>query len=166
MDKKIIYIFFRIIVFIALALIIVAYVKTEINNVQAQTVNIYKTTIKDLKLRNSTKIDKLKNDVLDRLKSCESGMLKIEDAPIILDTNNRISLGMYMFQRATVIHYYRKLYNKNITKREAVEIALSSKARNLASDIIFNERGGIFNWANCARQKGLVAEVTIIKRIQ
>ncbi len=166
MKTKIIHILSRAFIIIVTGTIITLFVRYEINQVKVANAQQYKSTISALTSKNSNKIEEIKSDVLNRLKECESGTLKISDAPILLDTNHRISIGMFMFQRKTVIYYYHKLYNKTITKREAVEIALSPKARSLASDIIFKERGGIFNWANCAKQKNLVIEVTIIKRIQ
>lgn len=168
-NKKIktVYLVFRVIIVIGIMttgyMFTVNYTVSNAKQVMAQQ---YETRVNIVKSNNSNKIDVLKNDVLDRLKQCESGKLKLSDAPILLDTNNKISIGMFMFQRDTIIYYYTKLYHKNITKQEAVEIALSPRARTLASDIIFKEKGGIFNWRNCARQKGLTTEVTIIKRIQ
>ncbi|HEC32795.1 MAG TPA: hypothetical protein ENI63_00865 [Candidatus Kaiserbacteria bacterium] len=153
------------ILLVAFVIIAIIFVVNERKATQVMAQQ-YSTKLSEVSVVNSNKVDALKNDVLDRLKQCESGDLKISDAPILLDTNHKISMGMFMFQRNTVIYYYKKLYHQTIDRHTAVDIALSPAARTLASDIIFKERGGIFNWANCAKQKNLVTEVTIIKRIQ
>jgi len=153
------------ILLIAVVIIAILFVVKQRNATEVMAQQ-YTAKLSEVTKVNSNKVDVLKNDVLNRLKQCESGDLKISDAPILLDTNHKISLGMFMFQRDTVIYYYKKLYNKTISRHTAVEVALSPEARTLASDIIFKESGGIFNWANCAKQKNLVTEVTIIKRIQ
>ncbi len=126
----------------------------------------YEAKIELIEGRENKKIDALKQNILDRLKRCESGDMTLEDAPMILDTNHEMSIGLYMFQRDTVIYYWEKFYGEKITRKEAVEIAISDRARKLAEKIIFDETGGIFNWANCARKENLVAEITVIKKLQ
>lgn len=163
----------KIIVAVAVLVYIIAFfvvttlaIKSQINQTRETFSQQYQDKVALMTSKNTNKVDLLKEDVLNRLKKCESGALTVKDAPLLLDTNHKISMGMFMFQRDTVIYYYSKLYHQTIDRHQAVIIALSPKARSLASDIIFNVRGGIFNWANCAKQENLVTEVTIIKRIQ
>jgi len=120
------------------------------------------------------KIRELKDNILDRLKSCESSEAKESDALIIFDSNRVPSIGNYMFQRLTVIGYYKKLYNRDITMLEATLIALDEKkARQLADDIIFeknpenkvNEFAGINNWENCKYKIGLEEDIRWINKI-
>lgn len=113
------------------------------------------------------KIESLKEEVLETLKSCESKTHTESDGLIILDTNNEFSIGLYQFQIKTVQHYYQTLYGKTITRKEAVEIALNeAKARELAQDIIFKTDGGYRNWLNCSNSKGLVPTIATIKKLE
>ena len=137
-----------------------------ISDVKNSITETYEAKIKLIEGKEDQKINALKQDILDRLKQCESGSMTLDDAPMILDSNHEMSIGLYMFQRDTVIYYWEKFYGEKITRKTAVEIALSEKARDLAEKIIFDETGGIFNWANCARRENLVAEITVIKKLQ
>lgn len=113
------------------------------------------------------KIESLKKEVVAQIKSCESNGHKEEDGLIVLDTNNKMSIGQLQFQTATVVYYYQTLYGKTITKKEAVEISLDSdRAEALAQDIIFKTDKGLTNWLNCANKLGLSAKVNVIKQIE
>jgi hypothetical protein len=113
------------------------------------------------------KIDMLKNEVLDSLQSCESGGSNDDTGLIVFDSNKVASLGLYQFQKLTVIAYYKTLYGKTITGKEALMIALDrNQARKLASDIIFsNDSKGVNNWYNCNKKNGLEAKVAFINKI-
>ncbi|HEC33024.1 MAG TPA: hypothetical protein ENI63_02065 [Candidatus Kaiserbacteria bacterium] len=137
-----------------------------VRNIKQSMAQRYKTEIKLIKSREGQKVETLKQNVLDRLKSCESKDFALEDAPIILDANGEMSIGLFMFQRDTVIYYWEKFYGEQISRKKAVEIAISGEARDLAEKIIFEETGGIFNWKNCARKESLVGEITVIKKLQ
>jgi len=83
------------------------------------------------------------------LESCESAGFSEEDAPIIFDSNNKASIGVFQFQKATIIHYFKTLYKEDITPKEAVMIALDEKkSRQLAEDIVFSS--GLSDWKTCA----------------
>jgi len=113
------------------------------------------------------KIQELKNSVLDDLKKGESSNAPEDDALIILDTNNKASIGSYQFQIDTVVFYNKKIYRKDITRKQAVLISLDDKkARHLADDIIFKTQGGIFNWKLTSKKYDLVSRVTIIKELE
>lgn len=113
------------------------------------------------------KMDELKNDVVTRLMACESGGYSEEDGIIIFDSNKQASIGQAQFQKKTVIHFYQKLYNKDISAKEAVVIALDEdKARQLAKDVIFKVDGGVDNWYNCAKKLGLHGEIAVIKKLE
>lgn len=113
------------------------------------------------------KVNQLKSEVLDTLKSCESGGYSEDDGIIIFDSNNQASIGSYQFQKKTVIHYYQTLYGKTITPKEAVIIALDEEeARKLANDVIFQDSKGISNWFNCSKKHNLKAKVDIIKELE
>ena len=113
------------------------------------------------------KINELKAEILSQLKGCESAGYSESDAPIVFDSNNKASIGSYQFQKATVLHYYKTLYNLDITPKEAVLISLDDiKAGNLASDIIFKTEKGISNWHNCDKKLGLKAQINLIKKLE
>lgn len=113
------------------------------------------------------KINQLKGEMLASLKNCESAGHKESDGIIIFDSNNRASIGSYQFQKKTVQHYMKTLYNVEITPKEAVLIALDDeKAGNLASDIIFKTDKGLTNWINCSNKLGLVTQLKMIKKLE
>lgn len=116
------------------------------------------------------KINTLKDEVLDTLRNCESQGATEDTGLIVFDSNKVASIGLYQFQKATVQAYYKALYNKDITGKEAIEIALDSKqARALASDIIFSttlkKDKGINNWYNCNKKHNLQAKVDFINKL-
>jgi hypothetical protein len=114
-----------------------------------------------------TKIVELKGEVLDTLRSCESRGGKESDGLITFDSNKQASIGTYQFQKDTVIRYYKALYGKDITGKEAVMIALDdSQSRQLANDIIFsNDAKGIGNWYNCENKNNLSDNIKWINKI-
>lgn len=113
------------------------------------------------------KIDELKDSMLDDLKSCESGGYSEDDGILIYDTNKEVSIGQYQFQKKTVIYYYKTIYSKNITGKDAVIIALNTEeARQLASDIIFKTDKGLSNWYNCTKKHNLQGRLDIIRQLE
>jgi hypothetical protein len=114
----------------------------------------------------SIKVDELKSDMLDTLQACERSKYTEDDGIIIFDSNNKASIGTFQFQKATVIHYYKTLYGKDITGKEAVLIALDdNKARELAHDIIFSSKNGLSNWYNCTQKHGLEGQLAVINKL-
>jgi len=58
------------------------------------------------------------------------------------------SWGILMFKLPTIIFYYKTLYGQEISEKEALLIAIDDeKAKELASDIIFEVEGGVWNWS-------------------
>jgi hypothetical protein len=114
------------------------------------------------------KITEIKSEALDALSQCESRGHKEEDGIIIFDSNNEPSIGRYQFQRDTVIHYYKVLYNQTINRKEAVLIALDDdKARKLAYDIIFSsDSKGWRNWFNCGNKIDIAATLKLIAKLE
>ena len=114
------------------------------------------------------KIEDLKNDVVLKLAACESAGYTEDQAIIIMDTNNRLSFGQLQFQTRTIIHYYKVLYGKDITPKQAVLIALDTpKASELARDIIFKTKNKVTgDWYNCGKKHNLDAQVDIIKNLE
>jgi len=121
----------------------------------------------------SEKINELKGELIDTLKKGESLGSKECNALITFDpnpNNKKVeipSLGCYQFKVSTVIYYYKKLYNKDITRTEAIAIAIDeNKAGELARDIIFKEKGGLDNWHNTAKKNDLYSKLAIIKQLE
>lgn len=113
------------------------------------------------------KILGLKNGVVDKLQACESAGHKETDGIIIFDSNKKASIGQLQFQVATVQYYYKTLYNKTITQKEAVIIALDTpQARDLARDVMFNTKNmASKDWYNCEKRHNLDAQIAIIKAL-
>lgn len=120
------------------------------------------------------KLEALKIDVIDRLSQCENP--KQNDGLIVYDNNtagsltgqNIPSIGPLMFKITTVKSSYLALYEKTLTDKEAVEIAMDKeKSYALANDIIFSgkDKKGVDHWHNCNVKLGLAAEVNIIKKL-
>jgi len=108
-------------------------------------------------------IDKEKNEVLDVLEQCES---KGNADAINWEDNgsgkNRASFGAYMFKVGTV-----KSFSKDLTDFQAIALASDrDEARKLAEHIIFQTKGGIWNWLTCAKKDGLVSKVEFIKNLE
>jgi hypothetical protein len=112
------------------------------------------------------KIEALQNEVLDTISACEAPGYKDGDAPIILDTNAKMSIGPFMFQVATVQHYEKELIGRDVSRLEATTIALDEKqARELAKAIVF-KANGLGNWLNCANKWNLRPKVDVIRELQ
>lgn len=116
--------------------------------------------------RSPEKIAKLKAETVALISGCEVPNFKQGDAPIILDTNNKMSIGPLMFQIATVVEYEKKLYGRTVTRYEATMIALDAdQAKQLATDIIFKD-GGAGNWFNCSKKLDINQRVKMIKEFE
>ena len=114
------------------------------------------------------KIRAIKEDMLKELSlGCETKGVKEPDGAILLDSNNKMSIGRYMFQIDTVIFYSKKLEGKTITRREAIEIAVDpERAGKLAERILFEEPTGYSNWKICADKLGIAKEIEILNKLK
>lgn len=113
------------------------------------------------------RVEKLKEDVVNRLATeCETKGVKEPEAAIIFDSNNEPSIGPWQFQRKTVQHYVKLFEGRDITRREAIEIALDpERTKPLVEKIIFEEGNGHLEWVNCFKNLGLAKEVEIINKL-
>lgn len=112
------------------------------------------------------KLEALKADVVSRLLACESAGKNEDAGLIVFDTNSQASIGQLQFQIKTVQHYEKTLHGKDISRKDAILIALDTElARALATEIIFDVEGGIWNWKNCADKHNLAPEITVIKKL-
>ena len=129
---------------------------------------VYKVEANEIIVDNLTpRINKIKAEALQGIKECESAGHNEDDGIIIFDTNKKASIGSFQFQKATVIYYYKSLYGKEITPKEAVLIALDDeKATSLAKDILFNTNNGSKNWINCGNKINIQQTLATIKQIQ
>ena len=123
------------------------------------------------------KIDGLKNELVESLRKCESAGRKEQDGIIIYDplvsnpsaTSKRDvpSIGTLQFKQSTVIYYYKTLYNKVITGKEAAMIALDDKkASELAKEIMFKTKNRADDWMNCSNKLGLNSQIELIKKLE
>jgi len=120
------------------------------------------------------KIEEIKDEVVNTLLKCESAGHSEEDGILIYDDNssgtlsrvNKPSIGQLQFKVTTVQNYEKIRSGKVLTNKEAVILALDTEqAKELAKWIIFEQKGGIFNWLNCAEKHNLAEEVTVIKKL-
>lgn len=135
---------------------------------------VYKQIEKEVILDNlKAKINELKGSLVKDLRQCESGGYVESDGLVTFDphpTNKKVqiaSFGLYQFKKSTVIHYYKTLYNKDITGLEAINIALSEeKSAELASKIIFETENGLSNWLNCSNKINGKGRLEIIRQLE
>lgn len=124
--------------------------------------------IKDILNTHEVRIDMLEYEVVDSLaKECETKGVKEPDAAIILDSNEQMSLGAWMWQIKSVQHYVKLFEDRDINRVEAIQIAIDhNKARELTRKVIFEDEKGVWNWANCAKKLDLEAQVKLIKKLK
>lgn len=110
-------------------------------------------------------VTQLKQEVIARLQRDESGgedsggSLVYTNDPnsAHVETCRRIggmrdidcdSWGVMQFKIPTIIYYYEMLHGETLTEKEAVVLALNDeRARQLATKIIFEVEGGVWNWS-------------------
>lgn len=140
------------------------YTKSLVDKLQVEKERVVSET---QKLIAEAEVNFKKNDLLMELKACESSSAHESDAIMILDSNNEMSIGEFMFQRDTVVHYYKVLYDKEITRRDAVIISITHEdSRKLAEDILFKTKNGWENWYNCGKKLKLEKRIAEIKNMQ
>lgn len=115
----------------------------------------------------SEKINKMKMDVVNQIRDCERDGHKEDDGLIVFDSNAVASLGTLQYQQKTPIYYYKTLYGKTITGKEAVLIAYDDvRAKELARDILFKAKDGWKNWYNCSMEKNIPSQIDAIKKLE
>lgn len=121
----------------------------------------------------SKKIEQLKWDVVDRLQACESAGHTEEYGLVTFDPDstgksaNIPSYGPLQFKKQTVIEYSKSLNGKDLSGKQAIELALDAdRARDLAYHIIFDVQGGIWNWKNCADKLKLGDDIGVIRKLE
>lgn len=135
---------------------------------QMSTTSIYVKADDKSDYMYQTKIEGLKDAVMSKLSLCEGAGHKESDGLIIMDTNNKISVGLFQWQISSVQHYYKLMTGKDITAKEATILALDNeRARELAKFVAFNTKNKIGkDWVNCNAKYNLDAQVDIIKSMQ
>lgn len=121
----------------------------------------------------SAKIEQLKWEVVDKLQACESAGHSEEYGLVTFDPDrsgksaNIPSYGPLQFKKQTVIEYSKSLRGKDLTGKQAIELALDlGEARKLAYSIIFDVQGGIWNWKNCADKLKLADDIGVIRKLE
>jgi len=129
------------------------------------------------------KIDSLQNSVVEQIHVCEKQNYSESDGLVTYDpteamyqknigkhhfiNTGELSFGTYQFKQSTVIYYYKTLYNKVITGKEAILIALDDKlAGDLTKDILFKTKDGWKNWINCSNSLNLPVMIQAINKIK
>lgn len=139
--------------------------------VSADTVYIAENKKTDTTLSN--KIEELKQEVVSKIKNCESNGLNEDYGLVTFDPDksgkeaNIASYGLLQFKKPTVIQYVKQLRNKDITGKEAISLALNEKeATQLAYEVIFKVKGGVWNWKNCADKTGVSKDIEVIRKLE
>ncbi len=115
----------------------------------------------------TAKINQLKGALLDDLRSCESGGAPESAGLIVFDSNKQASIGSYQFQIKTIQSYSSSLRGQDLTRKEAILLALDDEeARQLAKEIIFGTDKALENWHNCSIRKGLYNKLETIKLLE
>ncbi len=113
----------------------------------------------------ASKIETAKNKLVDDIFACETQGVKEPDAAIILDTNGEMSIGAGMFQIKTVQKYTKEFTGKDITRVEAIQIAIDhQKAHDLAYEIIWKD-GQWQNWLNCGTKVNAATTIKILNSL-
>ena len=117
------------------------------------------------------KTEELKMSVVNQIKDCERSGYEEKDAIVTFDPDrsgkkvNDASFGVLQFKISTVIAYYAKFYNKKITPKDAVLIALDEqKASDLALDVLFID-GQWQNWKTCSLKYDVPAQIKVIQKL-
>ena len=96
---------------------------------------------------------------------CETKGQSDANNVVVIDTNNKASIGKLQFQTETVVNYTKLIEGRAIDKKEAIQIALDGdRAARLAKRIIF-EKDGLGNWHLCSKQLRLAPEVKLIQSL-
>jgi len=105
-----------------------------------------------------------KEEMLRELATCESGGHGEADRPIY--GFRGMFVGRFQFMPRTVMAYVQQRDGRQISLREATELAHDyDQAKDLAKYMIF-EQGRINDWPACSRKLGLHRQVADIKAVE
>ena len=78
------------------------------------------------------------------------------------------SWGEWQFKILTVIHYMKELYGQDVSQVDALVIALDkAKADALAEKIIFEVKGGVWNWSVTKGDEDYYNEkITLVRELE
>jgi len=118
------------------------------------------------------KVSTLKEEVITAIQDCERAGFTEADGIITFDphrTNKKVkapSIGEFQYKTDTIQYYYKTLYGKEITPKQAVLIALDTdKARDLTRDIMFTTKNGRDNWITCTNKPAVAQKLAVIKEL-
>jgi len=114
------------------------------------------------------KIAELKSDILSQLAECETGGVSEPNGYMRLDSNDMTSWGRYQWQRKSVQHWVKELYDKEVNLQESALIAW-----DIHPDIpldaftwdVLMLKVGPDEWFNCNRKLGLGKQVALVKHL-
>ncbi len=121
--------------------------------------------------RLEVKIETLKNELVEKLVKCESGMLKDPEAHLTIDPKDsgghQVSVGVLQFYVPTVQQYMKQLDGVTLSSKEALFLAVTAKeAKDLASRMIFELNAGPNNWTRCFKALDLQKQVEFIRKLE
>ena len=126
---------------------------------------------------NKQAISELKDKIVTKINDCERAGKTEDDALITFDphkTNKKVeapSLGTFQYKITTVQYYVKKLYNQDISRKQATLWALDDeRARELTHDILIykgqDTKKELGNWYNCTNKHNLKDIVDIINDLK
>jgi hypothetical protein len=123
--------------------------------------------IEETEKLSAEKVELLKEELINDLAvKCETKGAKEPDGAIILDSNNQMSIGSWMWQIKSVQHYVKQFEDRDITKVEAIRIAIDhDQAKALTKKVVFEVKDGIENWSNCATKLPLRPKIELLTRL-
>lgn len=135
---------------------------------------VYKQVEKEVVLDNLIgKINQLKGEIINDIFMSENGGNKEDDVLITYDPNPRnkkvqiASVGNCQFKLSTIQYYEKQLYNKDLTRKEALMIAISDeKCKELMTDIIFKYKDGWQEWYNSGKKINASDRLSIIRELE
>jgi len=111
----------------------------------------------------SLRIEELKTELINELVVLESDNVGDDEALIVYDDNkngtlprkDKVSIGCMQFKIGTIQKYVKELRNEELTNYEATMIALNcEQSKQLSKDIIFEVKGGLWNWSVATEKMG------------
>ena len=113
------------------------------------------------------RIAELENEVLADLAHCETGGIEEPEAQITYDTNGKMSIGVFQWQRESIIDYHVRVKGMEaMTKKEATMLAMDvDESTSLTREVMFTVENGWTHWRNCSNKNNIAQRVTLINQL-
>jgi len=152
---------------------------------EAQPVQYTKANTQQTKKVDSKIIKMMKRDVVEMVRYAEVNR-ELKDGELFYTNDPHSSISakcnkrggkrdiscdswsIMQFKLPTIQYYYKRLYNIELTEKEALMVALDDeKAMALAEDIIFKIKGGIWEWGGSLKNKAyFIKQIPLIRGLE